>query len=99
MYNKPKIAREERFWKICTEVETEERVLISCHKYKDIRTTCFQSYGLDLKDSHNTYLLLSKLSSEFLTKVVWRIWEFLVYEVDDLKEFNLCLLYLIDNRE
>jgi hypothetical protein len=30
---------------------------------------------------------------------VGRIWEFLVYEVVDLKEFDLCLLYLIDNRE
>ena len=29
--------------------------------YKDIRKTFFQSYGLDLKDSHNTYFLLSKL--------------------------------------
>ena len=60
-YNKPKIPREERFCKFCTEVETEERFLISCHKYKDIRKTFFQSYGLDLKDSHNTYFLLSKL--------------------------------------
>jgi hypothetical protein len=34
---------------------------MSCHKYKDIRKTFFQSYGLDLKDSHNTYFLLSKL--------------------------------------
>ena len=30
---------------------------------------------------------------------VGTIWEFLVYEVVDLKEFDLCLLYLIDNRE
>jgi hypothetical protein len=36
---------------------------------------------------------------EFLTKVAGRIWEFMVYEVVDLKEFDLCLLYLIDNRE
>ena len=64
-----KIPREERFCKFCTEVETEEHFLISCHKYKDIRKTFFQSYGLDLnqsygldlKDSHNTYFLLSKL--------------------------------------
>ena len=59
--HKPKIPREERFCKFCTEVETEEHFLISCHKYKDIRKTFFQSYGLDLKDSHNTYFLLSKL--------------------------------------
>jgi hypothetical protein len=56
-----KIPREERFCKFCTEVETEEHFLISCHKYKDIRKTFFQSYGLDLKDSHNAYFLLSKL--------------------------------------
>jgi hypothetical protein len=60
-YNKPKIPREERFCKFCAEVETEEHFLISCNKYKDIRKTFFQSYGLDLKDSHNTYFLLSKL--------------------------------------
>ena len=42
-------------------VETEEHFLISCHKYKDIRKTVIQSYGLDLKDSHNIYVLLSKL--------------------------------------
>jgi hypothetical protein len=42
-------------------VETEEHFLISCHKNKDIWKTFFQSYGLDLKDSHNTYFLLSKL--------------------------------------
>ena len=35
----------------------------------------------------------------FLTKVVGRFCEFLVYEVVDLKAFDLCLLYLIDNRE
>ena len=57
-YNKPK--REERFCKFCPEVETEEHFLISCHTYKDIRKTSFQSVGLDLKDSHNTYFLLSK---------------------------------------
>ena len=60
-YNKHKITREEGFCKFCTEVETEEHFLISCHKYKDIRKNLFQSYGLDLKDSHNTYFLLSKL--------------------------------------
>jgi hypothetical protein len=60
-YNKPKIPREERFCKFCTEIETEEHFLISCHKYKDIRKTFFQSYGLDLKDAHNTYFLPSKL--------------------------------------
>ena len=54
-YNKPKIPREERFCKFCIEVETEEHFLISCHKYKDIRKTVFQFYGLYLKDSHNTY--------------------------------------------
>jgi hypothetical protein len=59
-YNKPKIPREERFCKFCTEVETEH-LLISCHKYKDIKKTFPQSYGLNLKDSHNTYFLLSKL--------------------------------------
>jgi hypothetical protein len=53
-YNKPKIPREERFCKFCTEVETEEHFLISCHKYKVKRTTFFQSYVLDLKDSHNS---------------------------------------------
>jgi hypothetical protein len=53
-YNKPKIPREERFCKFCTEVETEEHFSISCHKYKD---NFFQSYGLDLKDSHNIYVL------------------------------------------
>jgi hypothetical protein len=58
-YNKPK--REERFCKFCPEVETEEHFLISCHTYKDIRKAFFQSYGLDLKDSHNAYFLLSKL--------------------------------------
>jgi hypothetical protein len=41
-----KIPREERFCKFCTEVETEEHFFISCHKYKDIRKTFFQSYGL-----------------------------------------------------
>jgi hypothetical protein len=61
IYNKPNIPREERFCKFCTEVETEEHFLISCHKYKDIRKTFFQSDGLDLKDSHNTYFLLFKL--------------------------------------
>ena len=61
IYNKPKIPREKRFCKFCTEVETEEHFLISCHKYKDIRKTFFQSDGLDLKDSHNTYFLLFKL--------------------------------------
>jgi hypothetical protein len=50
--------REERFCKFCTEVEKEEHFLISCYKYKDIRKTFFQSYGLDLKDSH---FVLSKL--------------------------------------
>ena len=40
-YNKPKIPREEQFCKFYTEVETEEHFLISCHKYKDIRTTFF----------------------------------------------------------
>jgi hypothetical protein len=59
-YNKPKIPREERFCKFC-QFCPEEHFLISCHKYKDIRKTFFQSYGLDLKDSHNTYFLLSKL--------------------------------------
>jgi hypothetical protein len=59
-YNKPKIPREERFCKFCTEVETEH-LLISCHTYKDIKKTFSQSYGLNLKDSHNTYFLLSKL--------------------------------------
>jgi hypothetical protein len=54
-YNKPKIPREERFCKFCTEVETEGHFLISCHKYKGIKKPFFQSYGLDLKDSHNTY--------------------------------------------
>jgi hypothetical protein len=34
-----------------------------------------------------------------ISKVVGRIWGFLVYEVVDLKEFDLCLLYLIDNEE
>ena len=58
-YNKPKIPRKERLCKFCTEVETKEHFLISCHKY--IGKTFFQSYGLDLKDSHNTYFLLSKL--------------------------------------
>jgi hypothetical protein len=62
-YNKPKIPREERFCKLCTEVEREEHFLISYHKYKDIRKTFFLSDGLDLKDSHNTYFLLSKLLS------------------------------------
>ena len=70
-YNKPKIQREERFCKFCTEVETEEHFLISCHKYKDIRKTFFQSYGLDLKDSHNTYLLLSKLLNK--KKILWNV--------------------------
>ena len=60
-YNKAKIPREERFCKFCTELETEEKILISCHEYKDIRKPFFQSYSLDLKDSHNTYFLLSKL--------------------------------------
>jgi hypothetical protein len=40
-YNKPKIPREERFCKFCTEVETEEHFLISCHKYKDKGKTFF----------------------------------------------------------
>jgi hypothetical protein len=39
----------------------DDNILISCHKYKDIRKTVFQSYGLDLKDLHNTYFLLFKL--------------------------------------
>ena len=43
--------------------------------------------------------LAMKNFREFLTKVVGRIWEFLVYEVDDLKEFDCVLLYLVDNRE
>ena len=36
-----------------------------------------------------------------MMNVVGRIWEFLIYdhEVVDLKEFDLCLLYLIANRE
>jgi hypothetical protein len=55
------IADDKIFCKFCTEVETEEHFLISCHKNKYIRKTFFQSYGLDLKDSHNTYFLLSKL--------------------------------------
>jgi hypothetical protein len=44
-HNKPKIPRKERLCKFCTEVETEEHFLISCHKYKDIGKTFFQSYG------------------------------------------------------
>jgi hypothetical protein len=53
-YNKPKIPKE-RFFKFCTEVETEEHFLISCHKYKDIRKTF---HGLDLKDSHELYMCI-----------------------------------------
>jgi hypothetical protein len=49
--------------------------------------------------NHWLWWILWMFQSEFLTKVVGRIWEFLVYEVIDLKEFDLCLLYLIDNRE
>jgi hypothetical protein len=37
--------------------------LISCHKYKDIRKTFFQSYGLNLKDSRTTGIVKGELYS------------------------------------
>jgi hypothetical protein len=57
MYNKPKIAREERFCKICTEVETEERVLISCHKYKDYSKHKLNSFKSSTSYTRNSQIL------------------------------------------